>query len=449
MGIIKDIFDKNALKAKVASLQHLVEDILTGITINPSAKYKGNNYQTYEKMVEQLSKMYNGCGDWGCDLAKVIIELRAAFTLAGGISVRLKKDSEGKNELDFINRFIDINNLDEEVVFDWGKEAEVEGKFLCRLFPNPETLNIDARFIPWIAHRYIIETKQDDYAKYIGAQYYVNNDKSLTNVNITETDFVYKKFGGRTHLVNDTPSKAATVINRIENLDKALWDWRKINYLFASPTPTIETKDSQQAKDMYKVINERNWKIGKLLITSGVFKFAEVGLASKESLREEIVTYIKIISGVTSIPPHFLGAPDLMSNRAVSNDLFDLIEAGVVKERKIWAGGYKEMFDKALMMSNTVFNTAFKPDLLEVDIPQVSEHKLKEIIDTWLPLEQAGIIDEDTVRSMVPGIDPEQVKKNKMQDTINMIKEMRAQGLNNPANNNAGSAGSAGAGGGQ
>jgi hypothetical protein len=216
------------------------------------------------------------------------------------------------------------------------------------------------------------------------------------------------------------------VLAQCENLDKALSDWRKMNRLFASPTPYFECVDLEAAKKMQAALAAINWKIGKSL--AGVGKFTMVGMtdSGKDSLEKEIIMNAKMISGDTGIPVHFLGFPELMSNRATSTDLFEMIMASTAKERLVWAGFYEELFDKALALANS----NYRPGVVKVEILQVSDAKIQELSTVWLPLYTANVIDLDYMLSKIPDADPEKMKKSlddNAQKMLDQIKESEAQ----------------------
>jgi len=405
---------------ELAELQHTVSILIAGI--EEYKKYKGNPYQTYSSAVTELSKKYDGTAQWGNQITKNIIDVRAAFIIGQGIKPINKLEKPGK-EFEFIKEFIDFNNLDEEVPQDWAKEAEIEGKFLCRLFPNEDKKQIEVRYIPWTAHNYKIETAEGDYGKYEKAEYKIN--KTGKEVNLKPSEFVYKKFGGRTHKVNETPPKIAGVLRQIEDLDKALWDWRQINHLFSAPTPYFKCEDVEQAKALRKLLKKINWKIGKLLVTTANYELKGFSGQGIENLEKEIITLAKIISGATGVPVHFLGLPDLMSNRAVAENLMELIYASTSKERHIWIGAYEEIFQKVLNMANKNFQKGFKPMAVGVEIPFITKEKMQEIVDVWLPIYVSGAITLDTFLSKIPEVDIEKEKESAEQSSLKLLEDLK------------------------
>ena len=160
--------------------------------------------------------------------------------------------------------------------------------------------------------------------------------------------------------MNETPPKTAFVLREIENLDKALWDWRKINKLFSAPTPVIYAPDKQTAKEINTWLDNENWRVGKMLILGGQdVKFELVGWDGDgyTTLKEETQALVKTISGTTGIPVHFFGYPELLSNRDTAENLGQLIDLSTSKERRTWIGAYEEVFQKAMVISNTAFGT--------------------------------------------------------------------------------------------
>lgn len=415
-----DIFKtKKLILRELKQLQQTAIDVNVQLAAIESVTQtaSGNPYPGYEQAIVELGKKYDGVAQWGNFQARTIIDVRAAFTIGNGIVAKAVDPKTGKpagegqfqKELDFINAFIKYNNLDEEGAQDFAKEAEIEGRTLFRLVPDPEKQQVGIRFISFTSKKYKVEADPDDYMHYTAVKYKV---ESGSEVVINEGDFIYKKFAGRVDKVNDVMPKTATILRQLEDLDKALKDLRAINNLFAAPTPHFNCEDAASATDLYNRLQKINWKIGKLLVTTKA-TFALVGAdsAGAESLVKEITNIVKIISGVTGIPVHFLGLPDLMSNRSTSTDLFEMIIASTNRERKTWVGVYEELFKAAIKIANDQFGLGLNVDCISCDIPQITSEKLKELTEVWLPLYRDNVIDLDYFLSMIPNADPDRMKK--------------------------------------
>jgi hypothetical protein len=170
-----------------------------------------------------------------------------------------------------------------------------------------------------------------------------------------------------------------------------------------------------------------NWKIGKYIVSQASFSLVGMSGDAKDSLMNEITTNTKIISGATGVPPHFLGMPDILSNRATAQEMGDLMIAATDKERKIWTGAYNELIRKALLMANKYFNKGFNPEIVKASLPYMSESKLRELIDVWLPLHQSSIIDDETILNKIPGVDIERILDNKRKESVKLIQELQAK----------------------
>ncbi|MFA5350895.1 MAG: LAGLIDADG family homing endonuclease, partial [Candidatus Omnitrophota bacterium] len=315
------------LRSQVKDLQHSV-DILLG-EVETRKSYVGNAYQDYRTAINELCKKYEGTADWGVLQVGNIVDIRSAFIIGQGMKpISEKKDSR---EFEFIQEFIRYNDLDEELPQELAKEAELEGRVLVRLIPNKEKKQIDVRFVSYNTTGYKVICAEGDYKKYEKVKYRdssSSDDSGYSGENVTMGDkdvvldaseFVYKKFSGRITKVNDVMPKVAKVLTQCENLDKAMYDWRRINGLFASPTPVIKCEDVASAQAISDKIKTINWKIGKLLILAKAeYTLVGADVAGATALEKEIIANAKIISGATGVPVHFLGYPELMSNRAVS-----------------------------------------------------------------------------------------------------------------------------------
>jgi Icc-related predicted phosphoesterase len=409
------------LRKTVSELQNSISILLGNVTARSSNI--GNAYPDYKTAIQELAKKYEGTAEWGVLQVGNIIDLRSAFIIGQGI--KLVPKDKGSREYKFIQEFIEYNNLDEEMPQDLAKEAEIEGRCLVKLIPNKEKKQIDIRFISYSANNYKVVTATGDYQKYEKVTYQDVETKS--EINLTDEQFVYKKFAGRLSKVNDLMPKTAKVLTQCENLDKALYDWRKINNLFASPTPVVECTGEADAKGIAETLEKIKWNVGKLLvIKNAVYKLVGADAVGTTALEKEIIALAKVISGATGVPVHFLGYPDLMSNRAVSTDLFEFINASCSKERSIWVGFYEELFNKALVMSSA-FNTGYKENTVKAQILQITEAKLQELANVWLPLYNANVIDLDYMLSKIPDADPEKIKKANEESAVKMLEAIKKQ----------------------
>lgn len=417
------------MRQTIGDLQNSIS-ILIGDAVEKTTN-RGNPYRTYQAAISAIATKYEGTAEWGIQQVRNIIDVRSAFIIGQGM--KLVCDDENSRELEFIEEFVKHNNLDEEMPQELSKEAEIEGRMLVRLIPNTEKTQIDMRFVSYSGNNYTIKTSEDDYQKYISANYRTKSK----DVILQETEFVYKKFAGRVDKVNEIMPKVAMILRHCEDLDKALYDWRMANFYFSAPTPYFKCTTAQEVTSFTDKLKSTNWKLGKLLVGTADFSMVEISGSGLASLEKEIVTLAKFISGATGVPVHFLGLPDLMSNRAVSTDLFEFINASTNKERHIWEGFYEELFDKVLTMANVNLKRGYKTGTVKANILSITEAQVNQLSNVWLPLYVAGVIDLDYILSKIPDADKDSIKQSQMDSALKMLEGIKAQEETVPAEEGA------------
>ena len=413
--------ENKALREEVRSLDSAVSATVQELSINQNRgstnRYDANPYKEYASQITAIDQKYKAEADWGNQQVGSIIDVRSAFIVGDGLTLKARGDvDQAKKEMDFAREFFKWNNLEFEGLQELAKEGEIEGKILLRLFPvalkepitgeNGTTFTkmIAARFVPWQQYKYNVVTDPKDYMYYTG----VTGKEPVTNADfvLSEGEFVYLKFGGRIAEPNRATPKIAKCLTQIDYLDKALRDWREINNLFAAPTPTMECATPQDADAMATRFTKQNWKAGKFLIHVGQFKFAGAPMDGIQSLREEITANAKLISGTTGVPVHFLGFPELMSNRATADNLFELITASTQKEREGWKGLLNELLDNAIAMHNVEAQTpGLQKGLIEVSIPFISKEQYDRFTTVYLAAYNASLITKRTALTFLPGVD--------------------------------------------
>jgi hypothetical protein len=377
--------------------------------VDVNKRYTGNSYRSYQEQVTEISKKYESIADWGNALTQNIIDIRAIFSCGAGLKYTVK-DSAFKKEKEFIDTFVNLNDIDNESTIDFASEGEIEGKVLFKLTPNPDTKNIVIRHISWTDTAYKIYADQEDYKHYIKAEW--QPKKKNTPVILEEQDFVYKKFSGRLSRVNETTPKIAGVLRNIEDIDKALWDLRKSDSFFAFPTPYFQTKTKEEAKNMMDTLATKKWNIGKALAGTAMFSLVQANMAGSEMLIKEISTNAQIVSGHTGIPIHYLGFTDMLSNRATADSLLELLYSATAKERKKWIGIWEEIFNKAMIQANKAFNQNYALNSIKVDIPIMTESMLRTIAEVYPVLYSSGIIrNRKTILDLMTNINTDEEMK--------------------------------------
>jgi len=308
------------LENQVHKLQHLVKDDILALTDAVSG-YKSNAYPTYESAVAEIDRKYKGTADWGILQTGSIIDLRAAFIIGDGIIVSAEGD-EAEKELEWVEDFLKYNDLDREVAQEFAKEAEIEGKIALKLAleedkeqdeeidEKDKKWKVSVRFISWLDKKYKIIPNPLDYLDYQKLEWKATSKRKAETLDAKE--FVYKKFGGRIINPNEAAPKIMKCLTQIEGLDKAERDWRQINHIFAGPVFYAECEDKKEVDAMLTAFNDKNFKVNKILAGTAKVYFIKLDAGGIDSIEKEIVSLVKLISGTTGIPVHFLGFVELM-----------------------------------------------------------------------------------------------------------------------------------------
>jgi len=435
---------KEVGKLKV-QIQKMV-DILSATEEDDTGTYKGNEYKTYSKAINAIDKKYNGAANWGVLQTGNIIDLRAAFIIARGIKiVQKEKGIDASREIKWAKDFLEYNDLDKEVVQEFAKEAEIEGRILLRL-DIEDTDEIEkykdyghkmasTRFVSWLDKKYEIEVDSDDYLKYTKASWRASGDKKAGS--IPAEKFVYKKFGGRINNPNSAQPKIMKCLTQIDSLDKALRDWREINRIFAGPIFTIVVEDQNAVKSAIEQLEDKNFKIKKaLVLCKGKAEYTKFDIGGVESLENEILTLAKMISGTTGVSVQYLGLVELLKNRSTSDDLREMLSSATVKERTTWEGAYEELITKAMNLFNEVLYKQksevkkLNPTLIGVKIPTITKQHWQNIKDVWLPAAIAGKVTEELFLEQLPDVDMDEELKRKKEREQSEFERMKQENAN-------------------
>ncbi len=418
---------KAVIQAFVGKAQaFVIDDVST--SSEERTTYSGNSYRSYQKIIKALADKYQGRAEWGCQPTGSIVDVRAAFIIGDGVVVTpADPKDEAAAEMAFIKAFFDYNDLDREMPQEFAKEGELEGCFLGTLTWEAEEKQVSLRYVSRVETKYEVLTPANDYSWYQGVKF--GDGKNRTP--LKEEGFVYARFGGRIHKPNEPTPKVGKCLMEIDALSKALRDWREIDNLFAAPVPYIKCENADQAKWMAAAIEDaaKNWKLRKLMVLTG-----EPGYLSPTELaavEKEIITLAKIISGATGVPVHFLGLPDLMSNRATAENLMELVAASTSKERMIWLGTYQQIIKKAMDIWNKESGmTKLDPKKVKVTIPFITAAAWQRIIDVYLPLFTADAIDRSTLLTEVPGLDVQAEMKKAEERDAQKLERFKESNLN-------------------
>ena len=108
-----------------------------------------------------------------------------------------------------------------------------------------------------------------------------------------------------------------------------------------------------------------------------------------------------------------------MSNRATAENTMEPVALVSLSEQRSWERGFKELFDKAILLRNQMvspFLPALQPGVVEPKMKFITQAQVERLIQLYYPLWRDGAISLRTLLSLLPDIDPE---KETGQSSIN------------------------------
>ena len=391
------------LEVKLSRAQEFITDVLA---FRAGERAQGvesaNPYQSRERLVAELVRKYKGYARSGNQLIQRIVDTRAAFTMAGGLSAR-RLGPGGGGELEFVRGFIRDHQLDGQFGQQLAVEKELEGQVLLVLDRLPDRDAVRVRFVSWNDTHYEVRYADEAYTEIESVEW----DTDRGRVRVRPEQAVFIKFNARIHSREGVPTLSG-LLPEAEDIDLALRDWRKLNRYFASPTPYFKTRDLQEAKDLYDRLLAPgvDWRIGKVFVGPAEFSLVGMTDAGYDSIQREIETKVKILAGGAGVPVQFLGFPEFMSNRATAENTMEPVALVSIAEQRSWLGGFAELFDKAIGLVARE-GADLSPGLVAPVMRFVTRAQLDSLRDLYLPLWQSGAIPLDTLLRLLPDFDPE------------------------------------------
>lgn len=399
------------LAGRVNELEGQLIDALSGVSIG-STNTSGNGYTTLSSMVTETKRKYKNEADWGCPFVQRIINLRKALVMPHGIRLMpapgvKPDDSNYTAAKEVLMRFIEFNDFNEGLAIELVKEGELEGNVLVdlRQWDNVEK-TVKVIYRPWSTYQYTIKVAPTDPSQITSVTW--NPTTSLeTPVTINSANFAFVYFNGMLNEFKGIPT-VGPVLTVCENLHKTLTHWNRFNSLFAKAMPVFECQTEAQVRHIEALINSHGWRLGDAVALVGKFSFAtpdSTGVAS--SLEGEIKADLQIIAGHTGVGPHFLGFPDLMSNRSTADSMGEPTEVVSTAEISLWKNFYEDMFDKVIDKHNAQMNKKVQTGLVKPQLLPMTDRQWERARMFWLPAARDRLVSQALFLENIPDVDAE------------------------------------------
>lgn len=418
---------------------------------------KYNNYPDYPSMVNESYDMHMNSSKFGGELFGALVGSRVSFIGGEGVSVT----SDNPKVQAWARKWLKANKLHGERHIRFLETGELEGKNLLVLNPTPTPPRwvnngegyISVTSIPWKNMGYTVERdpSNNDIIKSIKYKEKGDSGKERT---ISEKKAVYVQLGGTDYNTNETVNHMHRILTAVKNASRALYDMRRVGNLFGFPKKVFHVDMSmpgaqQIIKGIANHYEGKDVPPNEAYIGGANFSYQSPGRGGMETLLEDLKASMRIISINTGLPIHFLAWPELMSNRATAENLLELINNKTKSDRLIWEAAYEELLIKAREMTIDdlgVARAGIEPGDLEsflsaeiqVKLPLATMSQLKQIVEVWLALLSESVVSMETLRNMVPGIDPalekKLVKKEKEENIKNAQRTINQSGNTNNEN---------------
>ncbi len=356
-----------------------------------------NRYLTREMQVDETIRKYRGQAAKGNILLRNILEARTAWTIGKGLN---HTGWVGEAETGFIKEFFAVNRFNMAYLRRLGRERCFEGQVLLVLNPGEDHIP-RIRFVSWYDTRYEVVSDPLDYGyfKYVR---WLGDAQLDYDVDAGRTAFM--KFHTRMNSNVGTPLFAG-ILGQLEDLDDAIICFKTINSKASKPTPCFEFNTEDDASSFQERLKTLNWKAGDPLAVGGKPSMLQIGYGPYSANSELITILVKIISGHTSVPPHYFGFPDLLNNRATADDISRMFVAISETETDEWGSGFTDLVGRAMAMYNRETGSRLQATAGRVEVEVVSFEAWNHIATVWLPAWREGAITDEEFLKKLPGVD--------------------------------------------
>jgi hypothetical protein len=366
-----------------------------------------NSYVSREVQVSESIRKYRGMAVKGNLLTRNIIETRTAFTAGRGLNVRWEGEAENK----FIKEFLRVNKLNLGELRDLARERCFEGQVLLALNAGDPDGVPRVRFISWANTHYEVTLDQLDYQAIQRVSFL-----SDPQANLPVHRLAYLKFQAPKTSATGTPLLAG-ILNQLETLDDALARLNLVTMDASNPTPYFEHQIESDAEAFREYLRTANWKMGDALAGSGKAYMLQIGYGPYMALIEQISMLVKIISGHTSVPAHYIGFAEGAANRSVADIISSAFVTISETETERWGQGFTDLVGRAMAMYNDATGSKLNVNGGRIEVEVINEEDFRRVAAIWMPVWLGGGITTETFLAKIPGVD-EKTEAGKVREEL-------------------------------
>ena len=413
-----------------SKIQALFQVVSNSNSIFTSSEVEENVKNFYNS----LTLIYRGMNnllEFGNSGIQNVITYRRSWIMSKDTKVSCEDEYEAEEEwIEAFERHNKMNILRQR----FATNGEIEGKVLIVLMVDAASQMIVPRVFNFVDYFYEIDF--NEFGEPVQVRYTLGNKE----YKVGPDRFIYCTMTMSENYLDHriTPSSVFFVLEQIINSDKAYQNWRYVNDRFAKTTPMFEMETWQDASKVSQILNGKSedltnphergkkWKVGEgLAFAKGKSYTLDFNADGIESLKGEITACAQKISGHTGIPIFLLGFPELIGGgRATAEEMAEAITNKTITERIIWEEKLKEVYSKAMILSNEYFGTTLNPDCISVRIPPVSLAEINSMITTYESAVDKKYISKRTFRDMLPGIDNDEEEERLAEENASAMAQM-------------------------
>lgn len=387
----------------IENIESLMKKSLKAAVIGTS-----NRYTSYVSQVKEAYKKYNAKSDYGNNVIRECTAGRVAAIMGEGVNI---KANQPKVE-QFLTAWAKEAGLIEGMRLTNGViGSELTGYALFILKKDDDNKRMVVERVPYKPGLIVVKDPNGDPDNpTITLKYYDKNNKLVTYTPPGD-DFVYIQTGGDDTAANPT-TKLGIILTEAENYDRANKDLRINNFHFARTTPVFETQSAQETDQQVEALAQSEWEIGDGYVGTAKLAYVSPTTGAYENLKGEMECVIKVISGVTGVPLHWLGHADLLSNRSTAETLYEALKYATAKERTAWNDGLYRLFKKVLELSidNRYIDLDFS-DGFSVNLPLLDFTALDTRVRALSLAYHDMVISTGDYQNAIPGINPAETNK--------------------------------------
>ncbi len=370
-----------------------------------------NQYRAYGSQVSAIENKYNNRDEFGNSLTRTVIKYLTAWK----ISRRLSITSTDKKTQEFLDKFIQYNNLP-MLVNKIGILGEKQGNVL--VVNNFEKVNGEwqVKLFPlkYIKYNYRIELDNDYkilYAEYSTTDKTVKIQPDRFEFMLMSGDIEDQKGG-----IN-TPPTTGFLLSDIDIIDKLRVIRYKALKLFASGTPVFNVQDEATRARLNEWINKTKWKVGtSVVLNQGTFTIQGMDINGIESIDRTILDHLSNISTSSSIPLFLLGHSEQAKYDNAEAQV-ESINALMGSDRMLYEQFFKCIVQKAIVSYNKLSGASLLPESIDVVNPPVSRSEIKLLLAHYDILRERGDMSKEQYIKEDPFIE----------DPVEWMKELNKQ----------------------